>query len=117
MVSTSIQDRTNEFRTILSQAQRRQNSTKTGAQRASLLSDPQKAEANGSAAGGQKGTRSEFARNAAQIGRGITATMGKLERLGQRKRLHPALLNILLTSAQSPGKKPYSTTDQSRYPN
>ena len=78
MVSTTIQDRTNEFRTILTQAQKRQTATK-GPQRQSLLSDAQKNEANGPVKGG----RSEFARNALQIGRGISATMGKLERLAQ----------------------------------
>ncbi len=84
MANTSIQDRTTEFRSILTQAQKRQSSTKGGGQRASLLSDAQKREANGSAApNGERRARSEFARNAAQIGRGITATMGKLERLAQ----------------------------------
>lgn len=82
MVTTSIQDRTNEFRAILTQAQKRQNSSKVGSQRASLLSDAQKREANGSA-GSERRARSEFAKNAAQVGRGITATMGKLERLAQ----------------------------------
>jgi Syntaxin-5 N-terminal, Sly1p-binding domain len=85
MVSTPIQDRTSEFRAILTQAQKRQNSSKVGSQRASLLSDAQKREANGSAApaGSERRARSEFARNAAQVGRGITASMGKLERLAQ----------------------------------
>lgn len=82
MVSTTIQDRTTEFRTILNQAQKRQNATKTQ-QRQSLLNDAQKNEANGSAI---RGGRSEFARNALQIGRGISATMGKLERLAQLAR-------------------------------
>jgi syntaxin 5 len=86
MVSTSIQDRTNEFRTILTQAQKRQSSTKGGAQKQSLLSDTQKREANGTAQPGKPGSRSEFARNAAQIGRSITSTMGKLERLAQLAR-------------------------------
>lgn len=85
MVSTSIQDRTTEFRTILSQAQKRNAATKGGPQRQSLLSDAQKTEANGHPQGGGRPSRSEFARNAAQIGRGITATMGKLEKLAQRK--------------------------------
>ena len=89
MVSTTIQDRTNEFRAILTQAQKRQASTKTGAQRQSLLTDAQKHEANGHAVGGQKISRSEFARNAAQVGRSINATMGKLERLAQRTSLGP----------------------------
>ncbi|KAF7507638.1 hypothetical protein GJ744_010191 [Endocarpon pusillum] len=82
MVTTSIQDRTNEFRTVLTQAQKRQNTSKVGSQRTSLLSDVQRREANGSA-GSERRARSEFARNAAQVGRGITATMGKLERLAQ----------------------------------
>ena len=86
MVATSIQDRTSEFRAILTQAQKRQNSSKVGSQRASLLSDAQKREANGSA-GSERRARSEFARNAAQVGRGIMATMGKLERLAQCKSL------------------------------
>ncbi|KAK5196602.1 Integral membrane protein SED5 [Exophiala xenobiotica] len=83
MVSHSIQDRTNEFRTILAQAQKRQSATKGGPQRQSLLNEAQKREANGTPNGPSRGSRSEFARNAAQIGRGITATMGKLERLAQ----------------------------------
>ncbi|KAL2413709.1 Integral membrane protein sed5 [Exophiala dermatitidis] len=83
MVSTTIQDRTNEFRAILTQVQRRQSATKGGPQRQSLLTEAQKREANGSPAGPTRSQRSEFARNAAQISRGITATMGKLERLAQ----------------------------------
>lgn len=83
MVSRTIQDRTGEFRTILAQAQRKQTSTKGGIQRQSLLTDAQKQDADGTVI--KKGSRSEFARNAAQIGRGIMATMGKLERLAQRK--------------------------------
>jgi Syntaxin-5 N-terminal, Sly1p-binding domain len=85
MVTMSIQDRTNEFRAILTQAQKRQNSSKVGSQRAFLLSEGQKREANGSAgsAGLERRARSDFAKNAAQVGRGITATMGKLERLAQ----------------------------------
>ena len=87
MVTTSIQDRTAEFRAVLAQAQKKQSSSRLGAQRQSLLSDAQRRAANGSpsgnAQGGKKGARSEFARNAAQIGRGITGTMEKLERLAQ----------------------------------
>ena len=84
MVSTSIQDRTTEFRTILTQAQKRSTANKGGPQRQSLLSESEKHEANGQTQPGVRGSRSEFARNAAQIGRGITATMGKLEKLAQR---------------------------------
>ncbi|KAH0536438.1 hypothetical protein FGG08_006678 [Glutinoglossum americanum] len=87
MTTTSIQDRTAEFRSVLTQVQKRQALSKVGAQRQSLLSDTQRREANGSpngdAKGGRKGGRSEFARRAVEIGRGITGTMAKLERLAQ----------------------------------
>lgn len=81
MAVASIQDRTSEFKSVLAQAQRRQNASKVGAQRRSLLTDAQKASANGDV----QPRRSDFARNAAEIGRGISATMGKLEKLAQRK--------------------------------
>lgn len=81
MAVTSIQDRTAEFQSVLAQAQRRQAKNKVGAQRRSLLTDAQKAEANGDA----QPRRSEFARRAAEIGRGIAGTMGKLEKLAQRR--------------------------------
>ena len=84
MAVSSIQDRTTEFRSVLTQVQKRQASSKIGAQRQSLLTDSQKA-ANGSANGDTKPRRSEFARKAAEIGRGISGTMAKLEKLTQRK--------------------------------
>lgn len=88
MVTTSIQDRTAEFRTVLVQAQKRQSSNKLGAQRQSLLSDAQRRAANGTPNGdakrGKRGARSEFAKKAVEIGRGITGAMEKLERLAQR---------------------------------
>ena len=91
MVTTSIQDRTGEFRAVLAQAQKRQALTKGGAQRQSLLTESQRQAANGSpngeAKGGRRGARSEFASRARDIGRGITGTMEKLERLAQCK--HP----------------------------
>ncbi|OTA98374.1 hypothetical protein M426DRAFT_326027 [Hypoxylon sp. CI-4A] len=80
MAVTQIQDRTSEFRSVLTQVQKRQASSKVGAQRRSLLTDSQKAAANGEV---QPHRRSEFARRAAEIGRGIGATMGKLEKLAQ----------------------------------
>lgn len=80
-VSTSIQDRTAEFKSVLSQAQRRQNASKVGSQRRSLLTDAQKSASNGDV----RPRRSDFARKAAEIGRGISATMGKLEKLAQRE--------------------------------
>jgi syntaxin 5 len=77
--TTAQRDRTAEFRNVLAQAQRRQASSKVGSQRRSLLTDSQKAAANGDA----RPRRSDFARKAAEIGRGISATMGKLEKLAQ----------------------------------
>ncbi|KAI0190434.1 SNARE domain-containing protein [Xylaria flabelliformis] len=79
MAISSIQDRTAEFKSVLTQVQKRQAQSKVGAQRRSLLTDAQKAAANGDA----RPRRSEFARRAAEIGRGIGATMGKLEKLAQ----------------------------------
>ncbi|KAG4279054.1 syntaxin 5 [Fusarium proliferatum] len=81
MAVASIQDRTSEFKSVLAQAQRKQSSSKVGSQRRSLLTDAQKDAANGHAGGPPR--RSEFARKAAEIGRGISATMGKLEKLAQ----------------------------------
>ena len=87
MVTTSIQDRTAEFRAVLTQAQKKQNANKVGAQRQSLLTEAQKRAADGLPGGdgktGKRVARSEFARRAAEIGRGITGTMEKLERLAQ----------------------------------
>ncbi|POS80523.1 hypothetical protein DHEL01_v201091 [Diaporthe helianthi] len=81
MAVANIQDRTSEFKSILTQAQRRQAQAKVGSQRRSLLTDAQKAEADG-----RKPRRSDFARKAADIGRGISGTMGKLEKLAQLAR-------------------------------
>ena len=78
-MAVSIQDRTDEFRSILAQAQRRQAQSKTGAQRQSLLTQQEKAQANAS----PQRQRSEFARNAANVARGVASTMQKLERLSQ----------------------------------
>ena len=87
MATSSIQDRTAEFRAVLAQAQKRHSSTRVGSQRQSLLTDSQRQAANGSpigdGKGSRKGTRSEFARRAAEIGRGITSTMEKLGRLAE----------------------------------
>ncbi|KAI3531417.1 SNARE domain-containing protein [Colletotrichum filicis] len=77
MAVASIQDRTAEFKSVLAQAQRRQASSKVGAQRRSLLTNSQKAASDGDS----RPRRSDFARQAAQIGRGISGTMAKLEKL------------------------------------
>ncbi|KAI4140161.1 MAG: hypothetical protein LQ340_007917 [Diploschistes diacapsis] len=83
---TSIQDRTQEFQAILAQARRKQKVGK--GTREPLLTESQQRAANGSpvSADGRttrRGARSEFARQAAQIGRGITGTQEKLLRLAQ----------------------------------
>ena len=83
MAGPSIQDRTGEFHAILGQAQKRIASNKAGAQRQALLSDAQRKQANGSADGPGGKRRSEFARRAVEIGRGITATTAKLQRLAE----------------------------------
>lgn len=105
MGTTSIQDRTAEFRTVLAQAQKKQASGKVGAQRQSLLTDAQRQAANGSpngtAKGPRRGARSEFARKAAEIGRGITGTMEKLERLAQREWLSYCPLSIFNIQIQT----------------
>jgi syntaxin 5 len=78
-MAVSIQDRTDEFRSILAQAQRKQAQSKTSAQRQSLLTAQEKSQANGS----PHRQRSEFARTAAEVARGVSSTMQKLERLSQ----------------------------------
>ena len=91
MTGPSIQDRTGEFHSILGQAQKRLTTSKVGSQRQALLSDTQRRQANGSngrdTQDGRR-ARSEFARNAAGIGRGITATMAKLQRLAECECIH-----------------------------
>lgn len=95
MATSSIQDRTAEFRAVLAQAQKRHSSTKVGSQRQSLLTESQKQAANGSpigdGKGSRKGARSEFARRAAEIGRGITSTMEKLGRLAECMLAYPSV--------------------------
>ncbi|KAL5598339.1 hypothetical protein BROUX41_003602 [Berkeleyomyces rouxiae] len=84
MAVSSVQDRTGEFRQVLAQAQRRQTHGKAGAQRQSLLSDAQKrAAADSSAGASPQQQKTDFARKAATIGRGIAGTMAKLEKLAQ----------------------------------
>ena len=75
--TTTIQDRTPEFRSILHQAQKSlARQRKPGAPQSQPLL-PQ------DGAPPTRKQRSEFARNAAGIGRGISATMGKLQRLAE----------------------------------
>lgn len=104
MAVASIQDRTSEFKSVLVQAQRRQATSKVSSQRKSLLSDSQKVAANGD----DRPRRSDFARKAAEIGRGISATMGKLEKLAQCETLwlsprtpFPVVANTTVSSGQA----------------
>ncbi len=80
-MAVAINDRTSEFRHIVTAAKRKQ-AAKPGSQR--LLGDVQR----GAESGGEQPRRSEFARNAADIGRGISATMGKLQKLAQRRQCY-----------------------------
>ncbi|KAF2397456.1 t-SNARE [Trichodelitschia bisporula] len=74
-VRPNIQDRTPEFRTILHRATQRQpHSKKLPPAQQSLLSSSERSAST-------PATRSEFARRAATIGRGLSSTMSKLERL------------------------------------
>lgn len=72
----SIQDRTPEFRSILAQAQRRVAQSSKKPQSSSYTTDN-----NDASQQPTRKQRSEFARSAASIGRGISTTMSKLERL------------------------------------
>lgn len=84
LATTSIQDRTSEFRSILAQAQKSlARNRKPGALASQPLLPPAQQQANGTSTPPTRKQRSEFARNAAQIGRGISATMGKLQRLAE----------------------------------
>lgn len=87
MTGQSIQDRTSEFSAILGHAQKRLGASKAGSQRQALLTDAQKRQANGFSSPEQerKAGRSEFARRARDIGKGITGTTAKLQRLAECK--------------------------------
>lgn len=76
MGTAPIQDRTSEFRSILGQAQKRLASSKVAANRQALLHQELPSQ-------NTPPKRSEFARRAVEIGRGITATTAKLQRLAQ----------------------------------
>ncbi|QDS68123.1 hypothetical protein FKW77_010231 [Venturia effusa] len=90
MARINIQDRTPEFRSILQQASRNHANKKLSQQRQSLLTPSEKANANGHLPNSSIGQRSEFARQAAAIGRGISsiqAKLGRLASLARRKTL------------------------------
>jgi len=73
----SVQDRTAEFHTVVTSLSRRINRPPSAAAKQPLLSDvPDRPSST-------TGRRSEFARRAADIGKSINSTMGKLERLAQ----------------------------------
>lgn len=75
IMATSIQDRTPEFRSILTQAQKRLQQSKTG---------PRPTPEDNKVS--QRQRHSEFARTAAGIGKGISQTVGKLQRLAELAR-------------------------------
>jgi syntaxin 5 len=75
MTKVPIQDRTNEFRSILVQASKRQNSRVTS-QRQSLLSDKDRNDTTPK-------RRSDFSRKAGEISRQVAATSAKLGRLAE----------------------------------
>lgn len=81
MATATIQDRTSEFRSILLQAQRKQSRINPHQQRQSLLTPSEKSDQANTAP--TRKQRSEFTRKAADIGRGISGTTAKLERLAQ----------------------------------
>jgi len=74
MARVQIQDRTTEFRSILAQASKRQQS-RLSSQRQSLLSDSQR--------NSTPKQRSDFSRKASEISRQIAATTAKLGRLAE----------------------------------
>ncbi|EFR02820.1 integral membrane protein sed5 [Nannizzia gypsea CBS 118893] len=78
-----IQDRTTEFRSILSQAQKRLASSKASGRQSLQASSTGRTSSADVPAAGSRPARSEFARRAAEIGRGIASTTGKLQRLAQ----------------------------------
>jgi len=81
-MTSSIQDRTPEFRSILIQAQKRLTQSRPGGVRQKSYTNTTN-NASDAAISDRKPKRSDFARKAAEIGRGIAQTVGKLERLGQ----------------------------------
>lgn len=120
MTGPSIQDRTSEFSAILGQAQKRMGTSKVGSQRQALLTDAQRRQANASPQGAAqeaKAARSEFARRARDIGRGITGTMAKLQRLAERECGRNALNVGILTAEQWRSGNHFSMIDPSKYPN
>jgi hypothetical protein len=91
-------------------------SNKVGAQRQALLSDSQRRQANGSPDPSGKKNRSEFARRAAEIGRGITGTTAKLQRLAECMFHYSAdLKNGFTNVMQWLSAKLFLTTAQWRY--
>jgi hypothetical protein len=72
-MAISLQDRTSEFHTLTTAVSKKLKA-RTNAHQRLLAEDPSR----------PKNPRGEFARRAADIGRAITDTMGKLERLAMR---------------------------------
>lgn len=75
-----IQDRTTEFHALTTTASKRLNRNNPSSAHQRLLNNQNPDESKDRRQGG----RGEFAKRAVEIGRGITDTMGKLERLAMR---------------------------------
>jgi syntaxin 5 len=81
-MAISLQDRTSEFHTLTSAVNKRlARSGPSAAHQRLLASSPSQ---DGTSIQKSKNPRGEFARRAADIGKSITDTMGKLERLAIR---------------------------------
>lgn len=76
-----IQDRTTEFHALTTSASKRLNRNNPGSAHQRLLNNQNQDEHSKDR---RQGGRGEFAKRAVEIGRGITDTMGKLERLAMR---------------------------------
>lgn len=77
-----IQDRTTEFHALTSSASKRLNRNNPSSAHQRLLNSQNHPDEQSKDR--RQGGRGEFAKRAVEIGRGITDTMGKLERLAMR---------------------------------
>ncbi|MCJ1326830.1 cis-Golgi t-SNARE syntaxin [Thelotrema lepadinum] len=87
VTNSNIQDRTAEFRAVLAQAKRKKKGGRIGEERQTLLSkEAQRNESPVGEGGPRRRAPKEFARRAAEIGRAISGTTQKLQRLAQLAR-------------------------------
>ena len=85
-MAVSLQDRTSEFHTLTTSASKRlaRAGGPSSAHQRLLQATPPPPSSASSSSSAKHARRGEFARRAAAIGKSITDTMGKLERLAQR---------------------------------